>query len=109
LAKAGDIVVVDFAGVHGIKRRPAVVVSSDAYHHWRPDVVVGLLTSQLAKATAPTDYMLRDWQAAGLIKPSAFRSFFYTLPSRSVTAAIGHVTDHDWQGILACMRTALAS
>ena len=28
----GDVVVVDFPGVMGLKRRPAVVLSSDVYH-----------------------------------------------------------------------------
>jgi mRNA interferase MazF len=32
LLTPGDVVVVDFPGVMGIKRRPAVVVSSDTYH-----------------------------------------------------------------------------
>ena len=30
--KAGDVVVADFPGITGVKRRPAVVVSTDAYH-----------------------------------------------------------------------------
>jgi mRNA interferase MazF len=29
---AGDVIVVDFPGVTGIKRRPAVVLSSELYH-----------------------------------------------------------------------------
>jgi mRNA interferase MazF len=36
----GDIVTVDFPGVTGIKRRPAVVLSSAAYHVTRPDTIV---------------------------------------------------------------------
>jgi mRNA-degrading endonuclease toxin of MazEF toxin-antitoxin module len=46
----GDIVTVDFPGVRGIKRRPAVVVSTKDYHNHRPDVIVGLLTSQTQDA-----------------------------------------------------------
>ncbi|MCX6833020.1 MAG: type II toxin-antitoxin system PemK/MazF family toxin, partial [candidate division Zixibacteria bacterium] len=42
LPSAGDVVVIDFPGVQGIKRRPAVVLSSAVYHTSRPDVVVGL-------------------------------------------------------------------
>ncbi|MCP4691529.1 MAG: type II toxin-antitoxin system PemK/MazF family toxin [Desulfobacterales bacterium] len=40
------MVVIDFPGVTGVKRRPAVVVSSHAYHASHPDVIVGLITSQ---------------------------------------------------------------
>jgi len=61
---------VDFAGATGVKRRPVVVLSSDLYHQHRPDVVLGSLTSQIASATFPTDYILQDWSAAGLHQPS---------------------------------------
>jgi len=107
VAKAGDVVVVDFPGVQGIKRRPTVVVSSDLYHQTRPDVIVGLLTSQVASAIGPTDYLLQDWQIAGLQKPSAFRSFFATLPRSSISATIGKTSDRDRQTIVACVQAAM--
>jgi mRNA interferase MazF len=56
----GDVVVVSFPGVKGLKRRPAVVVSTDIYHEARPDVIIGLLTSQIESAATSTDYVLRD-------------------------------------------------
>jgi len=42
----GDVVTVDFPGVTGVKRRPAVVLSSHEYHAIRPDIILGLITSQ---------------------------------------------------------------
>jgi mRNA interferase MazF len=107
VAKAGDIVVVDFPGVQGVKRRPTVVVSSDLYHQTRPDVIVGLITSQLASAINPTDHLLQDWQTAGLTKPSAFQSYFATLPRTSITAIIGRTSDRDRQTIVACVHAAM--
>jgi mRNA interferase MazF len=65
LFSPGDLVVLDFSGVTGVKRRPAVVLSSKVYRVSRPDLVVGLITSQ-AIAIAPTDYLLRDWELVGL-------------------------------------------
>ena len=109
MAMAGDIVVVDFPGVQGVKRRPAVIISSDEYHRTRPDVIVGRLTSQVTSATAPTDYILQDWRAAKLRSKSAFRSFFVTLPQSSVTAVIGRTTNRDWQAITDCVRKAIAT
>ncbi len=44
--QAGDVVTIDFPGVKGIKRRPAIMVSSSTYHQHRPDVIVGIMTSQ---------------------------------------------------------------
>jgi mRNA interferase MazF len=81
LLKPGEVVIVDFPGVMGMKRRPAVVVSSDAYHSARPDVIVGLITSQVAGST---DRALADWSAAGLRLPSLFRSFLVTVPRTAV-------------------------
>jgi mRNA interferase MazF len=35
----GDVVTVNFMGATGVKRRPAIVVSSERYHQRRPDLV----------------------------------------------------------------------
>ena len=85
---AGDLIVVNFPGVTGVKRRPAVVLSSATYHSARPDIIVGLITSQ-AVALGPTDYALRDWTAAGLRVPSVFRSFLVTLPPDAHRPPVG--------------------
>lgn len=95
---AGDIVVVDFPGVTGVKRRPAVIVSSDSYHAHRPDVIICLLTTQIGAATAPTDYALQDWAAAGLHRPTAMRCFVATLPAASVVTR-GRLSGRDWQEV----------
>ena len=103
----GDVVVLDFPGVMGIKRRPAVVVSSALYHAARPDVVVGLITSR-TMALGSMDYVLQDWSQAGLRVPSVFRCFFATLPATAQHRVIGHLSDRDWQGVCECVRSALA-
>jgi mRNA interferase MazF len=107
LFNPGDVVVIDFPGVTGVKRRPTVIVSSAVYHTSRPDVIVGLLTSQ-SVTLAPTDYMLQDWVQAGLRVPSIFRSFFATLPASTLPVLVGHLSDRDWQGVCACVRLAFA-
>jgi mRNA interferase MazF len=108
LPDPGDVVVIDFPGVVVVKRRPTVVVSSPVYHAARPDIVVGLITSQTT-AIGPTDYVLQDWAQAGLRVPSVFRSFFATLPSTTHPVVVGHLSDRDWQGVCGCLRIALAS
>jgi len=107
MIRPGDVVTVDFPGARGIKRRPAVVVSTDTYHKTRPDVILSLLTSQVAVATGPTDYVLQDWQTAGLRRPSAFRAFLATLPTASLTT-IGHLSEQDWRKVQGCLQVALA-
>jgi mRNA interferase MazF len=77
----GDIVTIDFPGVKGIKRRPAIVVSTALYHRHRPDVIVGIVTSQVEQAV--------------------------TLPITEATV-IGHCSERDWQGVLDCLRKVIA-
>ncbi len=107
LFNPGDVVAIDFPGVTGIKRRPAVVVSSTAYNTSRPDIIVGLITSQTIDLGS-TDCKLQDWSQAGLRVPSVFRSFFATLPSTTNPILIGHLSDQDWQSVQACVKAALA-
>ena len=104
--KPSDVVVLDFPGVRGIKRRPAVIVSSSVYHASRPDVVVGLITSRTTRLGA-MDYVLRDWSQAGLKLPSVFRCFFATLPGARVMV-VGELSRRDWRGVRGRVRIALA-
>jgi mRNA interferase MazF len=108
LASTGEIVVVDFPGVQGIKRRPAIIISSAAYHTSRPDIIIGLVTTQLDDATGPTDHVIVNWKAAGLRRPSAFRAFLVTLPRKAVLASIGRPDATDWKAIVPCVNDALA-
>ena len=101
----GDVVTVDFVGATGMKRRPAVVVSSEAYNQDHLDVALCVLTSNVA--SAKTDFILQDWKAAGLNAPSVFRVYFgMALPSAVKT--IGHLSAADWAGVQACLKRAVA-
>lgn len=93
--KPGSVVIVNFPGATGIKRRPAIVVSTAIYHAERPDVILAAVTTQIARATAKTDYILQDWSSAGLNRPSAVRIFLGTRPYTDVTE-IGKLSDRDW-------------
>jgi mRNA interferase MazF len=107
MPSAGDVVTVDFPGAAGLKRRPAVVVSSDSYHAERPDIILGVLTTNVSVATTSSDYILRDWQSAGLRAPSAFRSYFgMALPA--AVHVIGRLSDPDWNAVRACVKRAFA-
>ncbi|HEX8846113.1 MAG TPA: type II toxin-antitoxin system PemK/MazF family toxin [Pyrinomonadaceae bacterium] len=108
MIKPGAVVIVDFPGAMGIKRRPVVIVSTPAYHAARPDVILAVITTQTTGATGPTDYLLQDWSAAGLRHPSAFRSYLATLPATNVIAELGQLSDRDWQEVQARLRVALA-
>jgi mRNA interferase MazF len=103
----GDVVTVDFPGVTGVKRRPAVIVSTTEHHLHRPDVILGIVTSQVASATTALDYVLRDWAAAGLRLPSDFRCVLPALPAGTITR-IGQCSSVDWQEIQARLAPAVS-
>jgi mRNA interferase MazF len=104
---AGDIVMVDFPGAMGIKRRPAVILSSDIYHTIHPDIIIGLITSQM-KGLGKTDYVLQDWESSGLRVASVFRSFIVTLPISTNIVQIGQLSEQDWIAVRTCVKKALA-
>jgi mRNA interferase MazF len=108
MAAPGDVVLAPFPGVQGVKDRPVLVVSSLLYHSIRPDVVLALLTTNVAAAVLPTDYVLVDWAAAGLNRPTAFRSFFATIQRANVIGQLGVLSARDWAEVQARLRLALA-
>jgi mRNA interferase MazF len=93
----GDIVLVAFPFTDRTttKRRPAVVVSGQAYNLARPDVVVMAVTSQLRPNPGLGEVWLEAWQAAGLLKPSAVKPVIATLERGLVIRRLGALTEED--------------
>jgi mRNA interferase MazF len=92
-----------FPGARVTKTRPAVVLSTEDYHRHRPDVIMGLITTQAPNPLAPTDCALHDWKQAGLRARSYFRLFPVTLPQGEVRL-IGRLSDSDWESVRVCFR-----
>jgi hypothetical protein len=69
----GDVVLVPFpfTDQSTAKQRPGVIVSSAAYHDARRDLILMAVTSQVRGAGAFGELVVRDWQTAKLLKPSA--------------------------------------
>lgn len=107
MLEPGDVVTTDFVGASGLKRRPAVVISSRLYHAHRPDVILGVLTSQIGSAHTPTDYVLHDWQAAGLRLPTAFRAYL-GMAEQSAVHVIGRLSELDWNEVRTRLDLAMA-
>lgn len=93
----GDVVLVPFPFTSQIasKKRPAVVVSTEAYNRARPDVVVMAITSQLRPSPIFGEVWLAEWQTAGLIKPSAIKPVFATLEQALVLRQLGTLGAND--------------
>ncbi len=106
--KPADVVVAAFPGAGTTKVRPAVVLSTELYHRHRPDIIIGLITTQTPKELTPTDCVLRDWHQAGLHQSSFFRPFLVTLPQRDVRL-IGRLSDSDWTSVQECFNAGFDS
>ena len=104
--KPGDVVVGMLRGAAETKVRPAVVIASETYLVERPDVLVGILTTKLPRA-ASTDYILLDWQLAGLRAVSCFRAYVMTI-HRSNLTVVGHLSEQDWTQVKSRVRIAFA-
>lgn len=67
----GEVVLVPFPFTDqtNTKKRPAVIVSSDAYNRKRQDVILMAVTSQVRSAEYFGDVTVTQWQQAGLLKP----------------------------------------
>jgi mRNA interferase MazF len=73
------------------KQRPAVVISNRSYNETRPDVVAMAITTNLE----PGEVLVADWQAAGLLRPSAFKPIFATFEKARIVRQLGAVADGD--------------
>jgi mRNA interferase MazF len=93
----GDVVLVPFpfTSQAASKQRPAVIVSSLAYNRAKPDIVLMAVTSQFRPSPALGEVWLRDWQAAGLLKPSAIKPVFATLEQTLIIRQLGTLAAAD--------------
>ncbi|MES1172088.1 MAG: type II toxin-antitoxin system PemK/MazF family toxin [Bacteroidota bacterium] len=97
----GDVIVVPFPFTDqtAIKRRPAVVVSSDAYNRERPDVILMAITSQVRPAPAVGEVAVVEWRAAGLLKPSVIKPLVTTIEASLVIRQLGTLGSDDQRAL----------
>lgn len=105
----GDVVLVPFpfSDLSTIKVRPAVVISGSLYQTTEPDLILAALTSKVGTATGPFDYVLNDWQKAGLRSPSALKPVLLTLQPTRVIYTIGTLDSADLTAVEQRLRQAL--
>ena len=93
----GEVVLVPFpfTDQSGLKKRPAVVVSSNGYNTNRRDLIIMAITSQVRQPPGFGEALVTDWQAAGLIKPSVLKPVFTTIEQGLVVRAMGTLSAND--------------
>jgi len=86
-----DVVLVPFPFTDqtATKKRPAVVVSSEAYHQQGPDIILMAITSQFRPASTVGEIVVQHWQSAGLIKPSVLKPLLATIEKGLVIRTMG--------------------
>lgn len=107
--KFGDVVLVGFpfTNLLATKKRPAVVISNTAYQQGRPDVILMAITSQIRQPLAFGEYVLKDWQQAGLLKPSVLKPLIATLEQTQIVKVMGQLSATDQQGLQKTLQTIL--
>ena len=109
-SKFGDVVLVPFPFTDqtAAKRRPAVVVSSDAYHHERPDVIVVAVTSRSGRPAARIgDVLIEEWREAGLLKASLIKPIFTTVEQTLILRKLGALQQEDVVGLRKALQEVL--
>lgn len=93
----GDVVLVPFPFTDQsmTKKRPAVVVSSDAYNQARPDVILMAITGRLSNYSRIGEVSVRDWKAAGLLKASTIKPILTTIERSLIIRTLGQLGSKD--------------
>ena len=84
-----------------------MVVSGSLYHATEPDLILAAITSRVTTANGPLDYVLRDWQVAGLRYPSAVKPVLFTFDPTRVIYHIGSLSLSDLTEVDQRLRRAL--
>ena len=105
----GEVVMVEiaFSGTPGRKKRPAVVISVESYHHGGTKLIVAGLTSNVTSPARFGDVPIEHWQKAGLVKPSAFRGVVTTVDELDVVRAMSVLNTADFEKLEASIAEIL--
>jgi mRNA interferase MazF len=107
--RRGDVVLLEFVFTDdaGVKLRPGLVVSSDAYHRARQEAIVAAITSNVRRRLLG-DQRIDAWREAGLLFPSTVTSILRTVKRSTIRRRLGALAADDLAAAEASLRRALA-
>jgi mRNA-degrading endonuclease toxin of MazEF toxin-antitoxin module len=110
--KRGHVIVVQvpFSNHSGTKPRPALVISTEAFHCDLPDLIVCPISSQprYHQRPGPGDCPLQEWRAIGLRYPSTVRiSKILAVDKKIVKRTLGLLSPQDLNQVEKGLREAL--
>jgi len=105
----GDVILVQFpfTDQSASKKCPAIVVSSNAYHRERTDLILMAATSQVRTATYFGEVTITQWKQAGLLKPSVIKPIFTTIEKGLVSRKLGRLDKPDRQNLQEILQALL--
>lgn len=95
--RQGDIVLVKviFSEGSGVKKRPALIISSNDYHNHRQEVIIAAVTSNIDRLL-PGDTKIKDWQKSGLKYPSIVTGIIQTFKVNIIERKLGSLSSVDF-------------
>ncbi|MBN2547264.1 MAG: type II toxin-antitoxin system PemK/MazF family toxin [Spirochaetes bacterium] len=81
-----------FSDLKTKKKRPGVIISSNAYNASHYDLVMMAITSKIDKNEK---YIIKEWQKSGLLKPSAFKPIIFSVEKALIIKKLGNVSSID--------------
>jgi len=106
--KCKDVVLVDvvFSDGSGIKKRPALVLSSNEYHKSRREVIIAAVTSNVHRVLCG-DTKIKKWKEAGLLVPSLVTGIIQTITGKLINRKLGVLEEEDFQKVQKSLKRAV--
>jgi len=104
----GDVVLISFifSDETGVKRRPAMIISSNVFGSGRDEAIIAAITSRTDRALVG-DHRINDWRGAGLLFPSVATSVIRTVKQSMIARRLGSMPSPDMEIINNKMRLVL--
>ncbi|MGH7024636.1 MAG: type II toxin-antitoxin system PemK/MazF family toxin [Caulobacteraceae bacterium] len=105
-----DVVVVPFPFTDktGSKRRPALVISTQAFNDSHDQLVLTMITAA-RQSHWPSDVILRNWRSAGLAVACRVRFKLFTLDKALIVRRLGALANEDRESVRRALLANLAA
>ncbi len=105
----GDVILLSypFGEGAGVRKRPALVISSSAFNQETGELVIAQITSRVSAPARAGDYAIAEWREAKLPRPALVRARLATLARSLVLRRLGSLSEADYQGALAALKAQL--
>lgn len=95
--KFGDVLLakVPFSDFSELKKRPAIVISSDIYNSSKKDVIIIAVSSKSNFNIDLGEFQILNLEQSGLPKPSYVKSLIFSIHKELIISKFGSLSDED--------------